>query len=178
MGWYSVIGYFCRLVLLGSKGNTWGLSVRQYFQEGEGIEMVIITPLIWEITVCNRNYRIFSFFFQWAPRLQTLSRKCGLIDWTSSLHVTRDLNHRTTHPSRRLRSPIEPFLPSPHPLGGTGRLPQWHIEPEAQWTTNPLSAPLPPLLGRQGVCPAPVCRGSPACTLTWSSPNDERSPAP
>lgn len=33
MGWYSVIGYFCRLVLLGSKGSTWGLSVRQYCQE-------------------------------------------------------------------------------------------------------------------------------------------------
>lgn len=29
-GWYSVMGYFWRLVLAGSKGRIWGLSDKQY----------------------------------------------------------------------------------------------------------------------------------------------------
>lgn len=59
---------------------------------------------------------------------QTLSRKCSLTDWTSSLHVTRDLNHKTAHPTRRLRLPTEPFLPAP-PTG-----PRRPTSPVTHWT--------------------------------------------
>lgn len=110
MGWYSVIGYFCRLVLLGSKGSTWGFSVRQYFQKRKGQEITIIKSLIREINVKKQKQKKLHWIrIQWARKL---SRKCTLVDWTSSVHVTRDLNHKTAHPSRRLRLPTEPFLPT------------------------------------------------------------------
>jgi len=39
-GWYSVMGYFWRLVLAGSKGRIWGLSDKQYWKEHSVVVVV------------------------------------------------------------------------------------------------------------------------------------------
>lgn len=109
MGWYSVIGYFWRLVLSGSKGISLGLSVRQYCEK---------TP--WE---GDYNFSVAVSIPIFCLPLPTVNRKCSTVEWTSSADVTGDLECEPLIPS----SSIYPLNPLPAPRWAQ-TLPQWHIK--------------------------------------------------